>query len=88
MIGQDARFECRIKASPLKNHYWMKDGIIIDNIINGIYLENQRPVFSNKNEFEYQLNNRMTHSKYDILVYNKNSNEYSVISALTVKVNI
>lgn len=84
MLGQEARFECKIKASPLKNHYWMKDGVVIDNVINGIYLEH-RPVFSNKNEFEYQMNSRVAHSKYDILVYNQNSNENSLVSALTIK---
>ena len=92
--AQEARFECRIKANPLKSHYWMKDGIIIDNIINGVYTENSknneypRPVFSSKNEFDYQYSNRLSHIKYDIHIHNMNSNDHSLVSALTIKVYI
>ena len=93
-VGQEARFDCRIKASPLTNHYWMKDGLVIDNAINGAYsymvnsntIENRRSLQSRSFEVDYGAN--QLSSKYEILIYDQNINENSLVSALTIKVNI
>jgi hypothetical protein len=78
LIGMDARFECKIKANPLINHYWMKDGRVI---------ENTQP------STDVILNNENTKiaqpslSKYEINIYNQNSNEYLTVSSLIIRVS-
>jgi hypothetical protein len=90
MIGQEARLECRIKAHPLTNHYWMKNGHVIDNVINGAYnyasKTNRRSLYSRKNELGFS-SGQVPDSKYEILVYDHNTNEHSLASALIIKVN-
>jgi hypothetical protein len=77
LVGYDARFECRIKANPLTNHYWMKDDEIINNaLINPQNYHHTTKDWPNSNQ-----------NKYEINIYNQNSDEYLMISALVVKVN-
>ncbi len=77
LVGLDARFECRIRANPLTNHYWMKDDQVIDNTVINPYnfqsnLKREWPSFN--------------HNKYEINIYNQNGNDFMKISALVVKV--
>lgn len=76
LLGMDARFECKIKANPLTNHYWMKDGHVIENslVSTDIMLNNQDV----KKIQQYV-------SKYEINIYNQNNNEYLTVSALTIR---
>ena len=93
-IGQEARLECKITAHPLTNHYWMKNGHVIDNVINEANnyavnsnnYENRRSLYSRTNEFEFS-SSQVSDSKYEILIYDQNTNEYSLVSALIIKVN-
>jgi hypothetical protein len=94
-VGQEARIECKITAYPLTNHYWMKNGLVIDNLINAPdnyprnsnNYENRRSLYSRKsNEFDFS-SSQVTDSKYEILIYDQNTNEHSLISALVIKVS-
>lgn len=91
-IGQEARLECKITAHPLTNHYWMKNGLVIDNAINAANnypnnYENRRSLYSRKSkEFDFS-SSQVTDSKYEILIYDQNTNEHSLVSALVIKVS-
>lgn len=82
IIGQEARLECRIRANPLVNHYWMKDGKVIEtsllepsSLVKAV-MSNDAPAVSK------------SAGKYEIFTYNQNSHEHLTISALIVKVMI
>ncbi len=70
----DARLECKIKANPLVNHFWMKDGRVIENTL-----------FSP--EYQNDKNIQPAMSKYEINIYNQNSIEYLTVSALNIRVS-
>jgi hypothetical protein len=67
-IGHSARLECKIKANPLINHYWMRNGQIIENSLVS------------------SLEGSQKESKYEINIYNQNTNEYLTVSVLHIKV--
>ena len=85
LLGQEARFECRIRANPLTNHYWMKDGRVIEN---SLLSSNEK--FHMSPHLIPHTNNAGArtgpHSKHEIIVYNQNSNEYLTVTALLIKV--
>ncbi len=69
-LGSDLRLECRIKANPLVNHYWMKDDIVIESSLMNMHFvrDSTKPV------------------KYDINIFNQNNKEYLTVSSLVIKV--
>lgn len=77
LTGHDARVECRIIANPLANHYWMKDGKVIDNTV--IDMQDGRPPAMVRD-----LSSK--HGKYEMNIYRQNNNEFLTISALVIKV--
>lgn len=76
-IGQNTRLECRIKANPLVNHYWMKDDEVIENTL--INMQGHQA------NFIKDLSNQ---DKYEINIYNQNNKEYLTISSLVIKVSV
>ena len=72
------RLVCKIKANPLINHYWIKDGRVIENSI----------------EFEYKFENRANDQnqqepqrfKYEINI-NNNNNDFITTSSLLIRVS-
>lgn len=84
IVGQDARFECRIKANPLVNHYWMKDGRVIENGLTNLF-DGAANHFKSGNEADSST--LKSSNKYEIVTYNQNSHEHLTISALIVKVS-
>jgi len=80
IVGQDARFECRIKANPLVNHYWMKDGRVIENGLTNLF-DGAANHFKSGSDGETLKSS----NKYEIVTYNQNSHEHLTISALIVK---
>jgi hypothetical protein len=74
-VGFDIQFECLIKANPLANHYWMKDGNVIENLRN--------PLMSDE---DYQrFHPKITPMKYEINVYNEKRQQFLTVSQLLVK---
>jgi hypothetical protein len=70
IIGADLRLECKIKANPLINHYWIKDGRVIENSV----------------DFEYKFEaQQKVESKYEINI-NNNNNDFITVSSLLIRV--
>ena len=78
----DARFECKIRANPLLNHYWMKNENVIESSLNSENLINSHSFISTGSFIEKDNKFR----KYEIVIYNQNSLEYITVSALIIKV--
>ena len=74
-VGADARFECKIVANPLINHYWIKDGRVIENSVDFEF------------KYEDRVNNRDSQNKYEITI-NNNNNDFITISSLLIRVNL
>ena len=72
-LGLDVRLECRIKANPLINHYWMKNDEVIDNTL--INMQGDQA------NFIKDLHNQ---DKYEINIYNQNNKVYLTISSLVI----
>lgn len=85
MLGQDARFECRIRANPLTNHYWMKDGRVIESASADLVAHVKSSVLNEGTSGEG--NSKLAAGKYEVITYNQNSHENVIISALVVKVS-
>ena len=67
-VGSDVRLECRIKANPLVNHYWMKNDKVIENsLMNMHFVRDPTKV-----------------AKYEINIFNQNNKEYLTVSSLVV----
>ena len=77
-IGADVRFECKIVANPLINHYWIKDGRVIENSV-----DINIPEFKN----EDHVNTRESLNKYEINI-NNNNNDFITINSLLVRVSL
>lgn len=88
MIGQDARFECRIRANPLTNHYWMKDGRVIESVGGGGPNDHVTSGLIMVNNNHGGDASQKSSGKYEIVTYNQNSHENLIISALVVKVSL
>ncbi len=72
VVGSDVRLECRIKANPLVNHYWMKDDKVIENsVMNMHFARDPTKVV-----------------KYEMNIFNQNNIEYLTVSSLVIKVRI
>ena len=84
MLGQDARFECRIRANPLTNHYWMKDGRVIESAAADLVAHVKSSVLNEATSGEG--NSKLAAGKYEVITYNQNSHDNVIISALVVKV--
>ena len=83
-VGQDARFECRIRAYPLNRFYWMKNDRIIDNsVISAEHAGAQQTHSASANG--NSLIEKKT-SKYETIVYHQNNNNYLTVVALVIKV--
>lgn len=75
-LGLDVRLECRIKANPLVNHYWMKNDEVIDNTL--INMQGHQANF---------IKDLTNQDKYEINIYNQNNEEFLTISSLVIKVH-
>jgi hypothetical protein len=83
LLGQDARFECRIKANPLINFYWMKNDKVIESLDNSV-LQNSvetHQIIQNTLNNDYKKS-----SKYETLIYT--SHDYLTSVTLVVRVKI
>lgn len=61
----------------------MKDGVVIENNLGNNYENQQQPSIYTSNTIQAQRNSPS--SKYEINIYNQNSNDYLTVSALTIK---
>lgn len=75
MAGMDVKFECKIIANPLINHYWVKNGRAIENSLDA----------DGKQELHYQHHHHYVESKYEINIIN-NHNDFLTVSTLLVRV--
>lgn len=82
LAGLDTRFECRIKANPLINHYWMKDGHVIEN---NNYNLLSKDLSTEQDTAVAVAAAAKSNMKYEINIYNQNSVEYLTVSVLLVK---
>ena len=88
ILGQEARFECRIKANPLVNFYWMKNDRVIESVDNSILMNNAESpgVHILTNSLSSDSVSRKS-LKYETIVYNNHHNhEYLTVVSLVIKV--
>ena len=83
LLGLDARFECRIKANPLINHYWMRNGNVIENTSFEV-IDPSQPTHHHHHHSHKQ---QQQSNKYEIIIYNQNNNEFLTVNVLIVKVS-
>jgi hypothetical protein len=88
VAGQDARFECRIRANPLTNFYWSKNDQIIENSVMTVgdavlHAHEQASVASMAHSNNFIERKTL---KYEAMIFNQN--EHLTVITLVVKVNI
>lgn len=77
--GLDTRFECRIKANPLMNHYWIKDGHVIE--------QTQPDSGSSNNKYEINIYNQNSVEYLTVsvlLVKNISKSDFGVYQCVAV----
>jgi hypothetical protein len=77
-IGADVQFVCKIAANPLINHYWIKDGRVIENSVDISIVEFKS---------EDRVNIRESQNKYEINI-NNNNNDFITINTLIIRVSL
>ena len=85
LLGLDARFECRIKANPLVNHYWMRNGNVIENTPLDTGVADQQLGGHHHHQRSHNQQHHHSNNKYEVIIYNQNSNEFLTVNVLIVK---
>ena len=73
--GMNARLECKILSNPLINHYWTKDGYVIENSAMNDYDDGDN--VNIKRSFRHEL-------KHELIVRN---HDYLTVSTLLIRVS-